>query len=157
MPTVCVAGGCSNQASASISLHTFPKDSKRCALWDKFVRLKRADWKKASVRSVLCSAHFLQTDFDSSNVLQYQLGIIPKCTRLKDDAVPTIHASTVTRSGTSSVKAAPTATGPGAVTVSGSVGGVMVDEPKAKKSRRSAAVVKLSAHRVSFYRLFSHN
>ena len=31
-----------------------------------------------------------------------------------------------------------------------SVGGVMVDEPKAKKSRRSAAVVKLSAHRVSF-------
>ena len=42
----------------------------------------------------------------------------------------TIHASTVTRSGTSSVKAAPT--GPGAVTVSGSVEGVMVDEPKAK-------------------------
>ena len=41
--------------------------------------------------------------------------------------------------------------------VSASVGGVMVDEPKAKKSRRSAAVVKLSAHRVSFYRLFSHN
>ena len=36
-------------------------------------------------------------------------------------------------------------------------GGVMVNEPKAKKSRRSAAVVKLSAHRVSFYRLFSHN
>ena len=67
----------------------------------------------------------------------------------------TIHASTVTRSGTSSVKAAPT--GPGAVTVSGSVGGVMVDEPKAKKSRQSAAVVKLSAHRVIFYRLFSHN
>ena len=45
------------------------------------------------------------------------LGIIPKCTRLKDDAVPTIHASTVARSTTSSVKSAPTEAEPGAVTV----------------------------------------
>ena len=151
MPTVCVAIGCSNQVSASISLHTFPRDSKRCALWDRFIRIKRADWKKASARSVLCSAHFLQTDFDSSNVLQYQMGIVPKCTRLKDDAVPTIHASTVapvsvTRSGnfkSSRVKAAPT--GPGTVSVSV---GVVVDEPKSKKSRQSAAMVKLSVPRV---------
>ena len=153
MPTICVAIGCSNQVSASISLHTFPRDSKRCALWDRFVRLKRADWKKASARSVLCSAHFLQTDFDSSNVLQYQLGFVPKCTRLKDDAVPTIHASTVpvtvsvTRSGNfkSSVKAAPTGPGTGTVSV---IVGVVFDEPKSKKSRQSAAKVKLSVHRV---------
>ena len=139
MPRICIAGGCSNQTSETVSLHKFPiKDRKRCALWNRFVRVKRADWTGPSAHSILCSAHFLRSDFDRS--LQHQLGFSKKPV-LNDDAVPSVYASTHR-------KVATDASGTEIVTSSG-------DElkPKRRKRKRSAALdldlVKLSAHRVS--------
>ncbi|KAI0208154.1 hypothetical protein LSAT2_005075 [Lamellibrachia satsuma] len=110
------------------------KDRKRCGLWNRFVRVKRADWTGPSAHSILCSAHFSRSDFDRS--LQHQLGFSKKPV-LNDDAVPSVYASTHR-------KVATDASGTAIVTSSG-------DEPKPKskrrKRKRSAALVKLSAHR----------
>ena len=101
MPRICVAGGCSNRPSHSISLHRFPvHDVKRCTLWNQFVGVKRADWVKPSAHSTLCSCHFLNSDFDSS--LQHQLGF-QKYSTLRDDAVPSVHAANPTKVVTSSL------------------------------------------------------
>ncbi|KAI0234775.1 hypothetical protein LSAT2_014865 [Lamellibrachia satsuma] len=110
------------------------KDRKRCGLWNRFVRVKRADWTGPSAHSILCSAHFLRSDFDRS--LQHQLGFSKKPV-LNDDAVPSVYASTHR-------KVATDASGTAIVTSSG-------DEPKPKsrKRKRSAALVKLSAHRTT--------
>ena len=127
MPKKCCAANCSNQKSSTISLHHFPlKDSKRLAAWNRFIRVKRADWKGPSPHSVLCSAHFLPTDYEQA--LQREMGFT-KSPALKQDAVPTIHAKPKMDRARPSQKYA--------------------DEPVFKKIRSSSATVKLSAHRVS--------
>ena len=133
--TKCAAGGCinkrPNKPSESLILYTFPKDSRRCALWTTFVRVKRADWTPSGY-SVLCSEHFRESDFDSSTLLRYQMGFLPR-PKLKDNAVPSIHHA--------SVKPASTAA-------------EVFGEPVPKKCRptsstgRTSAMVKLAAHRV---------
>ena len=138
----CAAGGCTNKRpdsgytpSESVILYTFPKDSERCALWDKFIRVKRADWTH-STYSVLCAEHFRQIDFDYSTLLQYQMGFLLR-PKLRDNAVPSIHAG----STATSVEPASTAAD-------------VFGEPLKKKSRptsstgRTSAMVKLAAHRV---------
>lgn len=72
-----------------IFLHTFPHgDKKRLDLWNKFVKLKRKDWLKASPTSVLCSSHFRQDDF--CNFVEFKVGYVGQL-YLKNTAVPTIH------------------------------------------------------------------
>ena len=129
MPNKCCAAYCSNRKSSRVSLHRFPlKEKKRLAAWNRFMRVKRADWKGPSRHSVLCSAHFLPTDYDRA--LQHEMGF-HKAQILKQDAIPTIHAKPKMDRSRSSKKCG--------------------DEPVLKKIRSSSAMVKLSAHRVSYH------
>ena len=65
----CVAGGpdnvsCKNNLKTpGISMHRFPSDSLVRAKWTSFVQRHRAQWKPSST-SVLCSAHFVVSDFE---------------------------------------------------------------------------------------------
>ena len=49
MPNRCVAAGCGNMPSDSVSLFRFPKDPNLCGVWTRQIERKRVDWK-------LCSA-----------------------------------------------------------------------------------------------------
>ena len=55
-----------------------------------FVKTKHKNWTKASPRYLLCSAHFVQSDFENYNA--FQMGFASNLIR-KDCAVPTIHAT----------------------------------------------------------------
>ncbi|XP_043919060.1 zinc finger protein 345-like isoform X2 [Protopterus annectens] len=91
----CVAYGCSNTHSESVSLHKFPADPVLRGLWNAAVGKNRADWLYAKNSSRLCSAHFTVDSFDTKYTMMKELGmdIGRMCPRLKPDAVPTIFCS----------------------------------------------------------------
>ncbi|XP_061662815.1 uncharacterized protein LOC133493464 [Syngnathoides biaculeatus] len=90
MPSCCVAGFCSNTREDGFSLHKFPKDPIYREKWTAQVQRTRALWVPHE-RSVLCSAHFEESCFDSRPALKASLGFEVRYLRvLLDTAVPTI-------------------------------------------------------------------
>ncbi|XP_066272311.1 uncharacterized protein [Branchiostoma lanceolatum] len=96
MPTTCVAGYCSNQASDSISLHKFPIDEKVREEWARNVRRTRGPrpgekkW-TPTTSSVLCSAHFTEECYDPVPGIMQALGCeVQHIRELLTGAVPTI-------------------------------------------------------------------
>ncbi|XP_061663619.1 uncharacterized protein LOC133493804 isoform X3 [Syngnathoides biaculeatus] len=90
MPSCCVAGFCSNTREDGFSLHKFPKDPIYREKWTAQVQRTRALWVPHE-RSVLCSAHFEESCFDSRPALKASLGFEVRYPRvLLDTAVPTI-------------------------------------------------------------------
>uniref|UniRef100_A0A3P9ID33 THAP-type domain-containing protein n=1 Tax=Oryzias latipes TaxID=8090 RepID=A0A3P9ID33_ORYLA len=61
MPSRCVAAGCSNTSSESVSLYKFPKQETLLKQWTKQVQRTRANW-VPTASSTLCSEHF-EADF----------------------------------------------------------------------------------------------
>ena len=47
MPNRCVAAGCGNMTSDSVSLFLFPKDPNLCGLWTRQAQQTQVDWKPA--------------------------------------------------------------------------------------------------------------
>ncbi|XP_067400657.1 zinc finger protein 850-like [Emydura macquarii macquarii] len=90
MPARCVVARCSNTTQDGVSLFKFPKDPHFRSLWDRFVRLKRADWRGGHDRSLICSAHFTDECFDISSVTQKKLEF-GKRLLLTKTAVPTLN------------------------------------------------------------------
>ena len=89
MPNRCVAAGCGNMPSDSISLFRFPKDPHLCSVWTRQGRT-RANWKPSSA-SVLCSEHFSVDCFDDIPALKASLGFaVQRKHVLKSTAVPSI-------------------------------------------------------------------
>ena len=89
----CVAYGCNNVASKEdgISLHRFPKNPERRKQWNINIAATRADWTDASEHSVLCSAHFVEDDFEIKPRLCAEFDIATNHERvLKLTAIPTI-------------------------------------------------------------------
>lgn len=82
MPNRCAAYGCSNSfvKGSGITLHVFPKDPERR---DKWVRALRRDNFAATDTTVICSEHFLPTDWKDD-----EIGYRRK--NLKIDAVPSV-------------------------------------------------------------------
>ena len=81
----CVAYGCANTHKKGFSLFSFPKDPKRRLLWQRQVRLTRADF-SVTDSSTLCSAHFLEEMFDPSYLMMARQGF-KTVAKLKEDAV----------------------------------------------------------------------
>ncbi|XP_006013814.1 THAP domain-containing protein 10-like [Latimeria chalumnae] len=92
MPLRCVAANCCNEKKEGISLFRFPKDKRIRAAWNSFVSTRRANWKGANDRSVLCSYHFTDDAFDPSSVMQVKMKA-SKRLRLLEGALPIIHAN----------------------------------------------------------------
>ena len=84
----CVAAGCSNTHSDTISMHKFPKDPELRLKWEKQVQRTRERW-SATENSFLCSDHFEADCFEVDSMLAEKMGL-KKRRRLKLDAVPTI-------------------------------------------------------------------
>lgn len=84
----CVAAGCSNTPSDTITLFKFPNDPVIRDKWVKQVRRTRAEW-TATEHSVLCSEHFTEDCFEADAALA-QSFCLSKRKRLKVDAIPTI-------------------------------------------------------------------
>ena len=87
MGSCCVAAGCSNTHSDSISMHKFPKDSELRWKWEKQVQRTRERW-SATDTTVSCSEHFEADCFEVDSMLAEQMGL--KKRRLKPNAVPTV-------------------------------------------------------------------
>ena len=68
MVNYCVAAGCSNVPSDTVSLFKFPKNPALKAQWEKQVQRTRANW-KASENSYLCSEHFTPESFEVDSQL----------------------------------------------------------------------------------------
>ncbi|MEQ2162841.1 hypothetical protein GOODEAATRI_024030 [Goodea atripinnis] len=82
---------CDGTVKLGVSMHFFPKDPVLRRKWEQFVQVKRQNFHHASPYSVLCSKHFEADDYESS--MMQMFGFKAKNnTRLKKDAVPTIHA-----------------------------------------------------------------
>uniref|UniRef100_A0A3P9MF40 THAP-type domain-containing protein n=2 Tax=Oryzias latipes TaxID=8090 RepID=A0A3P9MF40_ORYLA len=62
MPSRCVAAGCSNTSSESVSVYKFPKQETLLKQWTKQVQRTRANW-VPTASSTLCSEHF-EADFN---------------------------------------------------------------------------------------------
>ena len=89
----CIAALCSNKYEDGVSLFRFPRDDKLAEMWSKEVRKTRADWKKPSKSSVLCSDHFEADCFEPGPQLAAAFGLATRRTRvLKPNAVPTLFA-----------------------------------------------------------------
>ncbi|KAM4728876.1 uncharacterized protein FYW61_011702 [Anableps anableps] len=91
MPKRCVAQFCDGTGKDGVSMHFFPKEPVLRRKWERFVQMRRQNFQKASRHSVLCSRHFEADDYESS--MMQMFGFKAKNnTRLKKEAVPTIHA-----------------------------------------------------------------
>uniref|UniRef100_UPI00358F5049 uncharacterized protein n=1 Tax=Myxine glutinosa TaxID=7769 RepID=UPI00358F5049 len=90
MPSRCVAAGCSNCPSETVSVFKFPKDVKLRDIWTKQVQRTRAKWMPTS-SSVLCSEHFERHCFNEIPQLKASLGFAVQHKRvLIPSAVPSI-------------------------------------------------------------------
>ena len=97
----CVAGfsnqrSCRNSSmSKGISMHKFPFNKRRRAAWTSFVRKHRPNWTPTGT-STLCSAHFLETDYnqrvdiDVPEVQGCSTGSIKLKKFLNAKAIPTV-------------------------------------------------------------------
>lgn len=88
MVNKCVAAGCSNTNSDTVSLHKFPKDPTLRSQWEKQVQRTRAKW-TATDSSLLCSEHFTADCFEADTKLAAEFGL-SKRKRLKSGVVPSI-------------------------------------------------------------------
>ncbi|XP_047238784.1 THAP domain-containing protein 1-like isoform X3 [Girardinichthys multiradiatus] len=103
----CIAGGCSNTATATVSLHYFPEEKKIRAAWIRAVKLTRDRWPGPTKYSQLCSEHFSANCFveqtsEFAREMMSEFGISYRRRRmLKADAIPTLYsASTMKTSST---------------------------------------------------------
>ena len=89
MPRVCIIGGCSSTHSDGVNLHFWPKNEKLARKWDRFARIKRADWTKGKPgSSTICGLHFTPSDYDGYG--QWKAGLSSRLV-LRKDAVPSVH------------------------------------------------------------------
>ena len=66
MVRICEVKWCENCSDTGHSIHTFPSSSKNKSTlrkWVKFVQVKRANFPRPVASSVLCQAHFKDSDF----------------------------------------------------------------------------------------------
>lgn len=133
----CVAAFCSNSNETGYAMHKFPKDPNLRRQWINFVRLKRADFAKATEHSVLCHIHFAPDCYERSYM--EEMGIKKKKILLAG-AVPTIQSSAVAESSNvpDSRKRPLESTEP-----------ELCDSDTDKRPRKSRAVQKLEINRVS--------
>uniref|UniRef100_A0A3P9IFT0 THAP-type domain-containing protein n=1 Tax=Oryzias latipes TaxID=8090 RepID=A0A3P9IFT0_ORYLA len=99
MPSRCVAAGCSNTSSESVSLYKFPKQETLLKQWTKQVQRTRANW-VPTASSTLCSEHF-EADYMGMHVRYKKV--------LKPNAIPTIFKRSLV--GTSETETPSTSTG----------------------------------------------
>uniref|UniRef100_A0A3P9HHD6 THAP-type domain-containing protein n=1 Tax=Oryzias latipes TaxID=8090 RepID=A0A3P9HHD6_ORYLA len=99
MPSRCVAAGCSNTSSESVSVYKFPKQETLLKQWTKQVQRTRANW-VPTASSTLCSEHFEADCFEETP--QYKKV-------LKPNANPTIFKRSLV--GTSETETPSTSTG----------------------------------------------
>ncbi|XP_061900366.1 uncharacterized protein LOC133648361 isoform X1 [Entelurus aequoreus] len=90
MPSRCVAVGCSNTTKEGVSLHTFPRNKKMRKVWTAQIKLTRAEWDGPSERSVVCSDHFHDSDFEDEG-LWLEFGM-KRSKKLKPNAIPKIKS-----------------------------------------------------------------
>ncbi|XP_070705598.1 THAP domain-containing protein 6-like [Pempheris klunzingeri] len=108
MPCFCAAIGCSNQRNAKtkeqgITFHRFPKDKVKRRAWA--VALRRREF-EPSDRSVICSRHFKDEDFDrTGQTTRLREGVIPSVLTFPGKVSPSISQS-APRSSRTSLKAA---------------------------------------------------
>uniref|UniRef100_A0A3P9JEC0 THAP-type domain-containing protein n=1 Tax=Oryzias latipes TaxID=8090 RepID=A0A3P9JEC0_ORYLA len=86
MPSRCVAAGCSNTSSESVSVYKFPKQETLLKQWTKQVQRTRANW-VPTASSTLCSEHF-EADYMGMHVRYKKV--------LKPNAIPTIFKRSLT-------------------------------------------------------------
>ena len=91
MPNRCVAAGCGNMSSDSVSLFRFPKDPHLCGVWTRQVQRTRVNWKPASV---LCSEHFSVDCYDDIPALKASLGFAVQRKRVLEVDRSSIHFQT---------------------------------------------------------------
>jgi len=108
MPIRCVAAGCSQYPSDTVSLQIFPKDEKLRKQWTKQVQRTRDKW-SPTPSSHLCSDHFTEDCFEARPLLKESFGFKVKQKRiLKPGAVPTVfkrkQENVITEAVTESVK-----------------------------------------------------
>uniref|UniRef100_A0A3P9JUS6 THAP-type domain-containing protein n=1 Tax=Oryzias latipes TaxID=8090 RepID=A0A3P9JUS6_ORYLA len=99
MPSPCVAAGCSNTSSESVSVYKFPKQETLLKQWTKQVQRTRANW-VPTASSTLCSEHF-EADYMGMHVRYKKV--------LKPNAIPTIFKRSLV--GTSETETPSTSTG----------------------------------------------
>uniref|UniRef100_A0A3B3HQY2 THAP-type domain-containing protein n=1 Tax=Oryzias latipes TaxID=8090 RepID=A0A3B3HQY2_ORYLA len=99
MPSRCVAAGCSNTSSESVSVYKFPKQETLLKQWTKQVQRTRANW-VPTASSTLCSEHF-EADYMGMHVRYKKV--------LKPNAIPTIFKRSLV--GTSETETPSTSTG----------------------------------------------
>uniref|UniRef100_A0A3P9I2T4 THAP-type domain-containing protein n=1 Tax=Oryzias latipes TaxID=8090 RepID=A0A3P9I2T4_ORYLA len=99
MPSRCVAAGCSNTSSESVSVYKFPKQETLLKQWTKQVQRTRANW-VPTASSTLCSEHFEADCFEETP--QYKKV-------LKPNAIPTIFKRSLV--GTSETETPSNSTG----------------------------------------------
>ncbi|XP_062596145.1 uncharacterized protein LOC134257557 [Saccostrea cucullata] len=90
----CVAAGCTSTHKDNVSLHDFPKESKRPDIrrqWIAFVKTKRKDFTSPTPHSVLCEKHFAVHCYPMEYMIKRSIGMEVKKKSLLPDAVPTIH------------------------------------------------------------------
>lgn len=86
----CIVGGCSNTTQNNVSLHKFPlKDSKLTASWNRFVRIRRADWKEPSQHSAICPFY----RFVLRNAICIEIEIWVEDKETTERGVYTIHSA----------------------------------------------------------------
>uniref|UniRef100_A0A3P9H2T7 THAP-type domain-containing protein n=1 Tax=Oryzias latipes TaxID=8090 RepID=A0A3P9H2T7_ORYLA len=74
MPSRCVAAGCSNTSSESVSVYKFPKQETLLKQWTKQVQRTRANW-VPTASSTLCSEHFEADCFEETPRLMKDMGM----------------------------------------------------------------------------------
>ena len=121
-------------------MHRFPpKTASNFRAWVRFVQAKRQDFCATSVHpksSLICDAHFRETDYNGSDLMEHRFGYRCKQKiRLKSDAVPSIHAVIINRTSTGLIDVNSKTKGGGPSTN--------------KTTRTSAARSKLEANQVT--------
>ena len=85
MPGRCIVGGCCNTSKDGVSMHTFPKDVALRKIWTARVKLTRAKWYGPTDSSIICSAHFDESAFQTGLYSQFELS---RLRRLTAEAIP---------------------------------------------------------------------
>ncbi|XP_023821419.1 zinc finger protein 570 isoform X2 [Oryzias latipes] len=109
MPSRCVAAGCSNTSSESVSVYKFPKQETLLKQWTKQVQRTRANW-VPTASSTLCSEHFEADCFEEKPQLMKDMGMHVRYKKvLKPNAIPTIFKRSLV--GTSETETPSTSSG----------------------------------------------